>query len=113
MRFSQATADKIRQRARGRCEKCGLPCIDGQIHHRRPRGMGGTKRKESGSPSNGVLLHGKCHHHIELNRALALKEGWLVPQEIDPATVPVLMWDGWYLLDEQGRTSPSLPPEIS
>ena len=113
MRFSPATADKIRTRARWRCEKCGLPCPAGQIHHRRPRGMGGTKRKETGTTANGVLLHPRCHELIERHRAAAINEGWLVPQALDPVTVPVLMWDGWVYLDEQGQTSPAQKPLTS
>jgi len=74
--------------------------------------MGGTKRKESGTASNGVFIHPKCHHHVEMNRSLALQEGWLVPQVTDPATVPIRMWDGWVLLDDAGQTSPVQAPTV-
>lgn len=73
-----------------------------QIHHRRPRGMGGTKQRESGNAANGLLLHPSCHERVERNRSAALAAGWLVPQHADPAEVPVRLWDGWALLSDDG-----------
>lgn len=106
MKFSQKTRDIIHRRANGRCEICGLPVIDPQIHHRRPRGMGGTKRQESASPSNGLLVHLKCHATVEANRHEALMNGWLVRQDQDPAEMPVRRWDALVLLGNDGSVTP-------
>lgn len=105
MKFSQKTRDLIHHRAKGRCEICGLPVIDGQIHHRRPRGMGGTKRKETGTASNGLYVHLKCHARVESNRSEGLAKGWIVSQQQDPCTVPVVRWDGLFLLADDGTVT--------
>jgi 5-methylcytosine-specific restriction protein A len=104
MKFSQKTRDLIHHRAKGKCEKCGIPLLGGlaQIHHRRPRGMGGTKRKESGSAANGLYVHLKCHMDIESNRTAALDNGWLVQQFLEPADIPVKLWNGWFTLAADG-----------
>ena len=103
MKFSTRTRDIIRKRSNGRCELCGMPLnIYGQIHHRRPRGMGGTKRMDSASAANGLYVHQKCHEKIESNRAHALEMGWLMHQTDDPVQVPVRLWLGWRLLRDDG-----------
>ena len=108
MKFSQKTRDLIHHRAKGKCEKCGIPLPGGlaQIHHRRPRGMGGTNRKETASAANGLYVHLKCHMDIESNRTAALDNGWLVPQVAEPKDVPVKLWNGWFLLTPEGSIDP-------
>lgn len=97
-------------RAGGSCELCGIPVAfvddDGQvtplaaysIHHRQPRGMGGTSDPAANSATNLLLLCGTgtsgCHGLVESQRALAVGHGWLVPRPTDPATVPVLLFFG-------------------
>ena len=76
--------------------------IYAQIHHRRPRGMGGTRQADSASPANGLYVHQKCHDTIERNRATGLRKGWLVHQNDDPVQIPVRLWYGWRLLSEDG-----------
>lgn len=101
MRFSEATREKIKFRARLRCEVCGARVDAGQIHHRQPGGMGGSKHDEvKGSCANGLWVHPFCHDTIEMNRLYALSMGWLVKQGDDPAAAPVKLWDGWWLLAE-------------
>jgi len=51
--------------------------------------MGGTTRKETASPANGLLLHPKCHDYIESHREEALASGWLLHQHQTPSAVPV------------------------
>jgi len=103
MKFSTKTRDAIRRRANGSCEVCGVSLrIYGQIHHRRPRGMGGSKQETTGSAANGLYVHQKCHDRIERNRANALDRGWLVSQYDEPDTVPVKLWYGWRLLTADG-----------
>ena len=105
MKFSQKVRDLIHHRAAGRCEICGMPCIGGQIHHRRPRGMGGTSRKETGTASNGLYVHLKCHANVESSRTAALENGWLVSQNSEPADVPVRLYYGRVLLSDDGSAN--------
>ena len=67
MKISRAVEHEILERAGGLCEVChtngdwrGL-----SIHHRRPKGMGGSKH--SYTAEDLALLCGKCHsqaHHL-------------------------------------------------
>ena len=120
MKFSQQTREVIYQRAGRCCERCPKSAEGGSIHHRRPRGMGGTKDPAAGGGPNGVLLCGSgttgCHGEVESNRVQAIADGWLVPQGVDPATVPIRhrtlgrVWlddDGMYL--HQNPTDRSTP----
>lgn len=85
------------------CERCGIRLASAMqralgysIHHRRPRGMGGTSRTDANSPANLLLLCGSgttgCHGWVEANREAALEQGFLVRQGDDPAAVPVAVW---------------------
>lgn len=104
--FSKATVAQIVARDEGRCARCGASVqADGRgmswsVHHRRPRGMGGTKSPVVASASNGVVLCGSgttgCHGWVESHRDMGRLDGWLVPQWRDPADVPVRHWfHGW------------------
>lgn len=65
-------------RGEGRCVLCG--CSRGeQIHHRRPRGIGGTRLDWINQPANLVLLCQSCHQHIETNRTVFRERGFLIP----------------------------------
>jgi hypothetical protein len=61
------------------------------IHHRRPRGMGGTDRPDTHTLPNLMLLCGSgtigCHGFIESHRQVALDRGYLLPKE-GPLSVP-------------------------
>jgi len=102
MKFSQEVQELIKDRSQGKCEMCGSKVLQYQIHHRRPRGMGGSKVSVVGSAANGVLLHPKCHTHIELNRNEARDNGWLVQQSFDPTVVPFKRFNGWVTFSEDG-----------
>lgn len=90
-------------RALGCCEICGQqifgqdnrPVTPYSLHHRRPRGMGGSSRADINSPANLLLLCGTgttgCHGHVESNRATSYANGWLVRADHNPAEVPVLL----------------------
>lgn len=91
------------ERADACCERCGIrltsaaqQALGYSIHHRRPRGMGGTVRTDANSPANLLLLCGSgttgCHGWAEANREVALEQGFLVRQADDPASVPVEVW---------------------
>lgn len=79
-----------------------------QVHHRRPRGAGGSSRPCSNSPANLLLLCAACHTGVESNRADARDHGWLLSQTADPATSPVL-WRGRVVLLAHDGTSHPLP----
>ena len=99
--FSPAVRRTIIERADRWCESCGLE-PGREAHHRRPRGMGGTKRESTNTPSAGLWLCRSCHTYIETNRAEALACGRLVRQTDEPADVPVLYRGTWVLLDDLG-----------
>lgn len=107
MRFSDDIRKAIIERSGGRCEICGVAASQYHIHHRRPRGMGGSKMTESGSAANGILIHPHCHDSVEKNRSLAIENGWLVPQGHDPAYSPILRRGEWVTLTEDGSVSRS------
>jgi 5-methylcytosine-specific restriction endonuclease McrA len=100
--FSKQVRDLVLKRADGRCEKCGMFTDVLQLHHRRARGMGSTRRPESNQPSNAAAICPPCHTHIESRRADALFQGWLVRQEKSPAETPVFRWGQWVLLRDDG-----------
>lgn len=86
------------------CRRCGRYLREYSVHHRLPRGMGGS-RSSSGHdrterPSNLVVLCGSgvtgCHGWIESNRSKAYESGWLVHRWDDPQEVA--------LIDTFGRT---------
>lgn len=91
----------VRERSGGDCERCGNDWA-AEVHHRRPRGMGGTHR--GGSNRASALLHlcRRCHEDCESNRNQALIHGWLVNQHGDPRLVPVLTRHGWIRLTDAG-----------
>lgn len=95
------------QRDMWRCIICGreVGAMPASIHHRKPRGMGGTKDPSVNKPSNLIVLCGTgttgCHGRVEGDRAHAREEGWLISQWADPVEVPIRYSDGnmYYLTD--------------
>jgi len=83
------------------CRRCGRP--GGSIHHRIPRGMGGSRDPKINSPANLVFVcgHGTagCHGWIEAHRTESYMSGWLVHRYEDPETVPLIDMGGvaWVL----------------
>jgi 5-methylcytosine-specific restriction protein A len=104
--FSLVVKALIRDRAEGCCEVCGEWYSAMQHHHRRPRGMGGTRRLDTNTPSGCLLLCGSCHRHVESHRSLAYDNGWLVPQGQTPTDVPVLRRGQLVYLDDLGGFTP-------
>lgn len=88
-------------RANNMCEKCGTAPAN-QIHHRRARGMGSTKRPETHYPSALLALCFPCHQWIESHRDDALHYGWLVRQGHTPSEMPVWIGWRWVLLNDDG-----------
>ena len=112
---NKPTRQLVLDRAGYRCEICGRLLHDGtmwtqaySVHHRRPRGMGGTTDPSANTPANLMLLCGTgttgCHGYLESRRALARHGGWLLTQQQDPTTVPVIVHTrGRTLLTVDGR----------
>ena len=88
----------IHERDEGRCQRCGRFIGSGprSVHHRRPRGMGGSKY--ANTAANLLLLCGTgtsaggCHAWVEGSRTRAEKYGFLVRQGHDPAAKPVFRY---------------------
>lgn len=89
LRTRQAVIDRDQRR----CVRCGEPMA--HIHHRRPRGMGGSRDPLTNRTANLVCLCPGCHDWIERHRADAYRDGWLVHRWDDPAEVAILLPDGW------------------
>jgi hypothetical protein len=64
--------------------------------------MGGTKNPESRSPANALFLHFTCHEWVERNRTESYELGYLVKQNEDSNSKPVLGPDGWFQLNDDG-----------
>ena len=84
-----ATRQAVIERAGKRCERCRVP--GAQIHHRKPRQMGGTSDPAINALTNLVFVCVTCHDEIERNRQMAYESGWLVRRWQDPAEVTA--WD--------------------
>ena len=92
------------------CIRCASSVLGAthSIHHRLPRGRGG-----SNDPTNLITLCGSgttgCHGWVESYRRHAYMAGLLVPTGSDPATVAVQGHDGWWLLAADGSRTSSAP----
>jgi len=102
--FPPVVRDQVQARAMFRCEVCGAGDIR-EIHHRRPRGMGGSSRGDTNKPSNALGVCSPCHRIIESNRTLALLMGWLIGQRDQPSECKVMRRGSWcWLTDDGGLT---------
>lgn len=105
--FSPIVRRQIFDRSGGNCERCGVLTVGNyNIHHRRPRGAGGSRREDTNQAANGLFLCAGCHLWIEVeNRTAAKQLGLLISQHrpgITPSEVPVLRRGVWCLLDNSG-----------
>lgn len=89
-------------RSGGCCEHCGQP-LNGRVerHHRQRRQVGGDRL------ANLLYLLPEHHAWITEHPAEALDAGWIVSTHgpdgpPDPATVPVRLPSGLWLLDDDG-----------
>ena len=113
MKFPNNIKELVAERAGWSCEVCGKPVTSPQIHHRRPRGMGGTRRKDSASPANALFLDMECHTWIESNRYTSLTQGFLISQSAVPSGEKFRHHEGWkYLTDAGGYISVTLLTEV-
>jgi hypothetical protein len=106
--------ENVLARSGGVCECCGLERYE-SLHHRTPRGMGGSTDPALNSPANIVAVcgHGTagCHGKIEVSRAVATEYGWLVPRGQDPGTAPILYRGVWCVLAPGGWVETVAPRE--
>ena len=93
---------RVRNRAGGRCERCGKA---GQLEaaHRKSRAQGGPW-----APSNLIALCRLCHAESHHRPAWSMQHGFMVPRNGNPAEVPVqvLVWGlmpAMVLLDDEGQ----------
>jgi 5-methylcytosine-specific restriction protein A len=92
----------IIERAKGCCEVCGEARPGMQAHHRRVKGMGGSRRDDTHLPSNAFWLCAVCHHIVHANPEESYRNGWLVRQGETPSEVPVWRHGRVVLLTDTG-----------
>jgi len=98
----------VMERDNGCCVVCGEAMQ--QIHHRRPRGMGGSSNNlVINMAGNLIAVCNADHAWIESNRDRARDNGWLIPQAIIPVTVPLWWFGRFVLLDNDGRYEVTTP----
>lgn len=85
-----ATRELVLARDHDSCRRCGRR--GEQIHHRKPRGMGGTSDPAINEPQNLVLVCQPCHAWIEQFRRLAYELGWLVARAKQPESTPLVSY---------------------
>lgn len=94
------TRHTVTTRDLGACLLCGTRA-GLTVHHRIPRGRGGTN-----DPANLITLCGSgttgCHGYLERERLTAYRGGYLLHTGTDPTTVPILTRTGAYLLTSEG-----------
>jgi hypothetical protein len=106
--ISEATKAIVRDRSSGVCEVClAVPATN--FHHRRARGMGGTKRNIHG-PDWVLHLCGSgttgCHGYIESHPEISYAKGWKIRGTHTPATIPVELHGEWLILQPDGTARP-------
>lgn len=106
---SRATVQLVRDRDRHACVRCGTT-EQLTTHHRRARGMGGSRWPGINQPANLLTLCGSgttgCHGTIESYRRTAMGDGYVVSRYADPAAEPVRTIGGWVRLDNDGGATP-------
>lgn len=90
-RIPTANQQIVQGRAFGRCERCLHATLCGDHHHRRVRGMGGSKAADRHDPSNLVWLCRPCHNWAHGNPLESEAVGFLIPRSSGnhPLDVPI------------------------
>lgn len=108
MNLTKSVRTTVLERDLHVCQRCGeyVGISDYSIHHRRPKGMGGSKDPATNLPANLITLCGsgttKCHGWVESHRSDALYEGFILHQAVVPELRPVKTYRGWIRLDNEG-----------
>ncbi len=106
---TEQTRALVLTRADHRCESCGAILLGRRysLHHRRLRGMGGTRAEHAHSAVNLVVLCDGaegCHALVHRHRTEAAAAGLIVRAGADPARIPLqLPDDRLVLLTLDGR----------
>jgi 5-methylcytosine-specific restriction protein A len=97
-RVPTANRQLVMGRAFGCCERCLKATLCGHVHHRRPKGAGGSKAPDRHDVSNLVYLCTDCHRWAHGNPIDSKHFGFLVPRSSgdSPLDVPIT--------DRSGRT---------
>jgi hypothetical protein len=75
-----------------------------EVHHRLPLGRGGNDDIRNLVTTCGLGNAAGCHRLMDLERPEAVRRGFVIPTGGDPATTPLLLWDGrLVLLDGHGQ----------
>lgn len=97
-------------RAGWRCERCLSLPVD-HVHHRRPKGSGGTSEEWVERPANIVALCRPCHEWAHAHPREAYATGWLIRKlggdMADMVPLTPLAGDRFWLTDEGDRLSRS------
>lgn len=84
----------------GGCVRGGCCTQHVDVHHRTPRGMGGTSNPLIYfGMANLITLCRQCHSEIErnINREEAFRDGYTVPHGTDSASIPVRVFGRGYV----------------
>ncbi len=102
--FTPAVRDLILDRQHNACARCCRWLVPGytQVHHRRARQIGGSRRAETNLPANGLALCDRDHDWIESNRRESYRLGYLVHSYQRPCEVPVWYLGRWVRLHDDG-----------
>lgn len=101
-----ANRQLVQGRAFGRCERCHRPAIVAHLHHRRPKGMGGSSAPDRHAVSALVQLCPGCHDWAHDHPADAAVTGFMVPRSsgLSPSEVPIRDLSGRArYLDDEGQ----------
>lgn len=84
------------------------------VHHRTPRGMGGSKDPALQEPPNLLVICGSgttgCHGYVESHRAEAYQNGWLVKRGFLSSNIPFIDAEGfWWILIGEEKFPLTLP----
>lgn len=117
--FTPRAEQLILQRDGGNCVRCGRHVvymergIAWSIHHRRPRGSGGTSVAWVSAAANGIVLCGSgttgCHGWVEARRTESIEDGFLISAngQAKADEVPIKHTRlGLVLLDDEGGYEP-------
>ena len=112
--FPKTVREAAWERAGGRCDRCGINVrLEGgwwdrmELHHRVLRKQGGPD-----TLPNALVLCVGCHvPGVHAHRRVAEDQGHIVRSHRDPATVPVLLYTGTWVLPDDGAWRPTTPPE--
>lgn len=98
--------DALLRRCAGSCEGCGATLDwNGEAHHRRAKGAGGSSDPKIHDLSNLLMLNRRCCHDAATNaQAWTKVNGLRVPNAGVPLAVPVLYRGRrWVWLEDDGR----------